>query len=402
MATVDKVLQVGDRSPRVAEVRVILTRLGLLDSAPHVTSHTQTEQWVAEDEVFDTSVEDALRAFQQSKGVLADGLIRESTLRLLRESTYELGKRVLAYDAVSPLQGVDVEQLQIHLQELGFYTDHIDGHFGPETYSAVSCYQRDCGLKVDGVCGPATLQNLSYLGRRIRGGSPVKIREREEVRRAGPQLTGKRIVIDPGPGGSTPPFQVSGPFGVISDDDILWDIASRLSGRMSALGVEVITSRPRMDLPLAEERAEIANAFAADLVISLRCDTYPNEKAHGCATFYFGSTHGHSSLTGELLSGYIQREIAARTQLQNCFNHGRTWDMLRLTKAPAVEVVFGYLTNPEDVAILADPRQRDTLAEAILVAIKRLYLLDSDDQPTGTFTFRALAALEGTTGRHGG
>ena len=44
--------------------------------------------------------------------------------------------------------------------------------------------------------------------------------------------------------------------------------------------------------------------------------------------------------------------------------------------------------------VLTDPRSRDTIAEAILIAVKRLYLLGQDDAPTGTFTFAELLAEE--------
>ena len=68
--------------------------------------------------------------------------------------------------------------------------------------------------------------------------------------------------------------------------------------------------------------------------------------------------------------------------------------MLRLTNMPTVQIDVGYLSNANDVAVLTDPRARDTIAEAILVAVKRLYLLGQDDQPTGTFTFAELLAEE--------
>ena len=61
---------------------------------------------------------------------------------------------------------------------------------------------------------------------------------------------------------------------------------------------------------------------------------------------------------------------------------------------PAIDVVLGYLTNPNDVAILTDPQARDAIAEAIVVAVKRLYLLDDDDQPTGTYKFSELLEQE--------
>jgi len=80
--------------------------------------------------------------------------------------------------------------------------------------------------------------------------------------------------------------------------------------------------------------------------------------------------------------------------MQNCRNHGRTWDLLRLTKMPAVHLEVGYLSNAHDVALLAQSRQRDAIAEAVVVGVKRLYMLGVDDQPTGTFTFEELLAEE--------
>jgi N-acetylmuramoyl-L-alanine amidase len=41
-----------------------------------------------------------------------------------------------------------------------------------------------------------------------------------------------------------------------------------------------------------------------------------------------------------------------------------------------------------------DPGFRDVVAEGLLVAVKRLYLLGKDDQPTGTFTFDDLLRHE--------
>ena len=71
----------------------------------------------------------------------------------------------------------------------------------------------------------------------------------------------------------------------------------------------------------------------------------------------------------------------------DCGTHARTWDLLRLTRMPAVRVEIGYLTNLADRRRLLDPVFRDVVAEGVLVAVKRLYLPGQDDPPTGTFTF---------------
>ena len=385
-------LHVGDSSSRVAEVRLSLARLGLLDG--YEGEIDSTRRFTESEMLFDDTLAEALKAFQQSRGILPSGSIDDLTLRELREASYTLGARVLSYQPGQEMVGDDVGQLQTQLHELGFYSNRIDGRFGPATYEAVMNYQLNSGLEDDGVCGPDTLHALSLLGRRITGGSAQAIRERETVRQAGPNLAGKRVVIDPDLGGSDKGLVVEGPYGPITEEEILWDLAQRIEGRMVATGMETILSRPRGDNPTNKHRADLAHGFNADLLISLRLDSYPNEKANGVATFYFGSEHGSSSMTGETLSGYIQREIAARTDLQNCRNHARTWEMLRMTRMPSVELVAGYLTNPGDLAVLTDPAQRDAIAEAVVVAVKRLYLLDHDTRPTGTYSFKELLREE--------
>lgn len=369
-----------------------LARLGLLDG--YEGDIDTTRRFSESEMLFDDILCEAVKAFQQSRGIMPTGAIDDSILRELREASYTLGARVLSYQPGQEMVGDDVAQLQSQLHELGFYPHRVDGRFGPYTYEALMNYQLNSGLDDDGTCGPDTLHALSLLGRRITGGSAQAIRERESVRQAGPNLAGKRVVIDPDLGGSDRGLVVDGPYGQITEEEILWDLAQRIEGRMVAAGMETIISRPRGDNPSTKERADLANGFKADLLISLRLDSYPNEKANGAATFYFGSEHGSSSLTGETLSGYIQREIAARTQLQNCHNHARTWEMLRMTRMPSVELVVGYLTNPGDVAVLTDPHERDAIAEAVVVAVKRLYLLDHDTRPTGTYSFKELLREE--------
>lgn len=384
-------LRIGDSDPRVAEVRATLTQLGFIAAQPQPGS---TPQFSPADTLFDPALQVALAAFQQARGMIAHGEIDDATLRVLREASFSLGERDLAYQPDHLMAGDDVTQLQDQLHELGFYSGRIDGLYGPDTEQAVKSYQLNYGLNIDGIAGANTLRALSYLGLRVRGGSAQAIREREQVRLAGPRLTGKKVIIDPAFGGSDTGLVVEGPFGPISEEEICWDLAERIRVRCQEAGMEAMLTRPRMHNPSVQERTEMANAFGADVMISIQCDRYQNEKASGVASFYFGSTMGQSSLVGEKLSGFIQREIVARTPLINCGNHARTWDLLRLTHMPTVEVVAGYLTNPGDVAVLTDPEQRDAIAEAIVVAVKRLYLLDNDDKPTGTYKFADIIKQE--------
>lgn len=383
-------LRVGDRGLAVAEIRVALAALGLVDGPD---ADLTTGRHVAAD-LFDAELDDAVRAFQQHRGLLVDGIVGEATFRAIKEASYRLGARTLNHQFGAPMYGDDVATLQARLQDLGFYTGMVDGHFGLQTHNALMSYQREYGLSADGICGPETLRSLYFLGSRVTGGSPHAIREEELVRSSGPKLSGKRIIIDPGLGGADHGLITQGPAGPISEADILWDLASRLEGRMTAIGMETFLSRPANRSPVDAQRASTANSVGADLMISLRCATQPSPSANGVASFHFGNSHGSVSTIGRNLADFIQREVVARTGLRDCRTHGRTWDLLRLTRMPTVQVDIGYITNPRDRSMLVSTQTRDAIAEGILAAVKRLYLLGKNDRPTGTFTFAELLAHE--------
>lgn len=384
------VLRRGDRGAAVVEIRGALAALGLVDNPDEDLT---TGKHVAAD-LFDGELDHAVRAFQQRRGLLVDGIVGEATYRALREASYRLGARTLVHQFGAPMYGDDVATLQHRLQDLGFYTALVDGYFGLQSHNALMSYQREYGLAADGICGPETLRSLYFLSSRVSGGSLHAINSEEMVRQSGPKLSGKRIIIDPGRGGSDHGLIMQGPGGPISEADILWDLASRLEGRMTAIGMEIFVSRPANHSPSNAERAAVANDVGADLMIALRCATHPTPTANGVASFYFGTAQGSVSTLGRNLADFIQREVAARTGLRDCRTHGRTWDLLRRTRMPSVQVDVGYLTNPRDRALLVTPQTRDAIAEGILAAVKRLYLLGKNDRPTGTFTFAELLAHE--------
>ena len=175
-------LRRGDRGGAVTEIRAALAALGMVENPD---ADLTTGKHVAAD-MFDQELDQAVRAFQQHRGLLVDGIVGEATYRALKEASYRLGARTLNHQFGAPMYGDDVATLQARLQDLGFYTDLVDGHFGLQTHNALMSYQREYGLYPDGICGPETLRSLYFLGSRVTGGSPHAIREEELVRRSGP------------------------------------------------------------------------------------------------------------------------------------------------------------------------------------------------------------------------
>jgi N-acetylmuramoyl-L-alanine amidase len=375
-----RVLRRGDVGPAVVEIRSTLVALELLP--PSEPS--------PDEPIFDHAVEQAVRAFQQERGLITDGVVGQATFRALRDATYRLGGRPLAYMVSQPITGDDVFALQERLLELGYDAGRADGSFGPQTEIALRNFQRDYGLLVDGICGPATVRAFKQLSPMAKGGRPVFLREQERLHQAGPLLRGKRIVIDPGHGGP----DRGRTYGDVTEADLVWDLARRLEGQMVATGMEALLTRGLDNCPAEAERAQFANDTGADLFLSLHIDANHSPLAQGVACFHFGTGNGTSSTVGEALAGFIQRELAARTGMLDCRTHPKTWEGLRMTRAPAVRIEIGYLTNAHDRAKLTDPTFRDLVAERILIAVKRLYLLGENDQPTGTFTFEDILRHE--------
>jgi N-acetylmuramoyl-L-alanine amidase len=357
------VIRRGDRGPAVAEVRAMLHALGLLPDAGDLGTVE-----------YDAATERAVRAFQQRRGLAADGLVGVETYRALGEARWSLGDRILYRQVGHPFVGDDVLALQTWLLERGFDVGRCDGIFGAATEAALVEFQRNVGLKADGIFGPKTLRAIEQLRRAVRGGRPDHMREHEALFRSGPALAGKTVMVDPGHGGGDTGVVANG----LVEAEVVYDVAARLEGRLAAAGaVPFLTRSADGEVPV-RDRADFANAAEADLFVSVHLDGSPSPSCNGVAAYYFGT-----SSTGARLADLAQKEVVARTDLLDCRTHPQSWELLRLTRMPAVEVSAGYLTNPHDAARLGDPEFRDTLAEALLAAVQRLYLPAATDPGTG-------------------
>lgn len=343
----------------VAEVRARLNRLGLLGDG--------------RGDQFDEDLDLAVRQFQQERGIAIDGIVGPQTFRRLEEARWRLGDRVLQYLPGHAMIGDDVVALQERLTGLGFSPGRIDGIFGRATDHAVREFQLNVGLPTDGTAGPETFRSLSRLTRTVSGGASTLLREQQalEVLRTG--VTHKVVCIDAGPDRVVRAHTGRG----LVEQDIVTDVASRVEGRLAALGTTVLVTGPaRAGHTSFDEaqRAAIANEVGADVVVSLHCDAHANPHAQGVAAFYFGSVSGSAtSVAGQTLALLLVDELAVRTSARSCGAHPKTWELLRLTRMPAVHVDLGYLSNPDDAARLRDPSGRDQVARAITAALIRFF-----------------------------
>lgn len=216
----------------------------------------------------------------------------------------------------------------------------------------------------------------------------------------------RRIVIDPGHGGSDPGARSPGG---LSESTVTLDVARRLAQHVvTSMGAEVILTRDADEYVPLETRAERANASGADLFVSIHCNSSDNPNSRGVSTYVLDTTsdavaarvaareNGAVSsdpladpevfriladlrLVGQgsrstVLAYRIQRSIMESLRprypdLVDLGVHPARFHVLIGVRMPAVLVELSFLSNPVEEQRLRDPNYRDALARAIARAL---------------------------------
>lgn len=183
-------------------------------------------------------------------------------------------------------------------------------------------------------------------------------------------ISGK-IVIDPGHGGMD-----SGMVGESGANEKVLNLiyAKKLAALLEAEGYEVVLTRETED---GLYDADASNKKAQDmerrvaiiaeedplLTVSIHQNSYPEDSSvKGPQVFYFGQ-----SVEGEKLAAAIQDSLneelpieRPRTQKGNT-----TYYILKRSVSTTVIVECGFLTNPEEEALLQEETYQDQVAQAI-------------------------------------
>lgn len=343
-----KPIRSNDRGERVLDVQARLGALGY-------------EVPADERGAFGEHTERAVRAFQDARGLHVDGIVGPDTWRSLVEASWKLGDRVL-YLRSPYLLGDDVRELQDRLTTLGFDVWRTDGIFGTRTMEAVIEFQRNVGVPADGIVAASTIRALTGLPR-ITGDTPsASIREREALRARPGTVTGLRIVLDPGHGGSESGFV--GSTGA-READVCFAIARLAEAALAAAGAQVYLSRSTHDSPDAAVRTTLANVLDADVYLALHTG---GDRA-GAGAHYFGHER-YASEAGRHLASLLLDETSG-VGFASRGATPKTFAILRDTRMPAVFLEIGTITDPGDEKLLTDAGSQARLAEAIARAIVR-------------------------------
>jgi len=135
-------LTLGSRGSAVSQLQKDLAQLGYYTNS--------IDGW------FGPKTSEAVKSFQKAQGLKVDALVGPITKAALNAALQAHTDRYGTQDLTLDSRGPAVSQLQKDLAQLGYYTRSIDGWLGPKSLEAVKSFQKDQGLKVDGLVGPKT------------------------------------------------------------------------------------------------------------------------------------------------------------------------------------------------------------------------------------------------------
>lgn len=131
----------GDRGAAVTQLQWQLNRFGAR---------------LVQDGIFGGATEKAVRAFQSWQGIGVDGVAGPKTFGRLASAIPPKYENVLVKQGST---GRVASIVQFGLAVKG-YVVTIDGIFGPKSVKTLKEFQRNNGLSVDGIAGPATFKRL--------------------------------------------------------------------------------------------------------------------------------------------------------------------------------------------------------------------------------------------------
>lgn len=125
----------------------------------------------------------------------------------------------------------------------------------------------------------------------------------------------RRVVLDPGHGGHDP--GATGPGGV-REKDVVLDIAHRAAPLLAReLGISTLLTRDGDQFVPLDERTARANAFHADLFLSIHCNASEDAAASGVMTFVLDA--GREELSARLAARENAASSEAAVELANAY-----------------------------------------------------------------------------------
>lgn len=183
-----------------------------------------------------------------------------------------------------------------------------------------------------------------------------------------------KIAVDPGhAGGSIDP----GAVGIVGvpESVVALQMAEKLADKLRGLGHEVMLTRTYEGDAASDSlryRANLANDWGADLFLSLHCNSFGSESAKGFEVW----TAPGQNVSDEFATRIFNQMQTAFPEMVMRADFGdgdpdkeERFTVLVATDMPAVLIEFGFISNPEDGALLINPEAQNRMLDAVVVGI---------------------------------
>ncbi|WP_339180218.1 peptidoglycan-binding protein [Oceanobacillus sp. FSL W7-1293] len=318
--------QRGDRHADIAEFKKQLNAIGFGN--------------IIETTLYGSFMETQVKRFQEYYGLNVNGTIDNATkikLNSVYNSPFQQGKR-----------HNDIPDIKQKLNSLGYGYISITTLFGSYMEQKVEQFQRDNGLRVNGIIDEVTLSRINQ---------------------AFDQQSNVKIFLDPGHGAHDPGGQGYG----LNEKDVVLDIALETERILTSKyqGVEVEMSRRSDVFVELTERANHANRWGADYFVSFHNNAF-NGSTGGFESYIY---NGGVSQETRNRQNDIHSYISSRLNVSDRGQKSANFNVLRNTDMPAILIEYLFIDNFTENALLKSDSYKKQLAQYTADAIAQSYNL---------------------------
>jgi N-acetylmuramoyl-L-alanine amidase len=178
------------------------------------------------------------------------------------------------------------------------------------------------------------------------------------------RLTGIRVMIDPGHGGEQPG---SIGFSGIAEKTVNLAIAQRLRTALQQAGATVIMTRNEDKTVSLDQRNRVLAQRLPTIFLSIHNNALPDQadplKKYGTSVYWYQM---QSRSLAQTLHDQLIKDLGSP-------DYGFFWDSLaviRPAEAPAVLLELGFMTHPEEYALLNRPDYQNRIAQSVAVGLE--------------------------------
>lgn len=166
---------------------------------------------------------------------------------------------------------------------------------------------------------------------------------------------GTKIVIDAGHGG----YDYGAIHGGYNEKDLNLNIARKVEKYLIGAGLDAFMTRTEDRFISLAERVEVSNAVGPKLFVSIHNNALTtNTKMEGLQTYYY-------SRSGYKLGSVLHRQLLSDVGMVDGKVRKANFWVTKHTKAPAVLLELGFMTNTKERKKLVRDSYQDDLAKAI-------------------------------------